>query len=45
MAVGVFVWNLMRLPKAFPALTFALDYNATAGGAGVARAGERAAGS
>ncbi len=45
MAVGVFVWNLMRLPKAFPALTFALDYNAPAGGAGVARAGERAAGS
>jgi hypothetical protein len=44
MAVGVFVWNLMRLPKAFPQLTFSLDHNAVVAGVGVARAGERAAG-
>ena len=25
-AVGVFVANLMRLPKAFPRLTFSIDY-------------------
>ncbi|TMA51889.1 MAG: hypothetical protein E6J75_17690 [Deltaproteobacteria bacterium] len=26
MAVGVFVWNLMRLPRAFPRLDFSIDY-------------------
>jgi len=26
MAVGVFVWNLMRLPRRFPKLNFSIDY-------------------
>ena len=26
MAVGVFVWNLMRLPRVFPKLNFSIDY-------------------
>jgi len=26
MAVGVFVWNLMRLPHVFPKLNFSIDY-------------------
>jgi amino acid transporter len=30
MAVGVFVANLMRLPKLFPDLTFSIDYTAAA---------------
>ena len=28
MAVGVFVANLMRLPKQFPTLSFSIDYTA-----------------
>jgi hypothetical protein len=44
MAVGVFVWNLMRLPRAFPQFTFALDYNPSVAAArSAAAAGERAA--
>jgi hypothetical protein len=39
MAVGVFVASLMRLPKAFPTLTFSMDYTPPA----VARAGTGAA--
>ena len=37
MAVGVFVANLMRLPKQFPTLTFSIDY--TARGPAVAASG------
>jgi hypothetical protein len=45
MAVGVFVWNLMRLPKVFPQLAFALEHSAASDApTTVARAGERAAG-
>ena len=45
MAVGVFVANLMRLPKTFPRLTFSIDYTAHAGPPAASAAGdERAAG-
>ena len=44
MAVGVFVWNLMRLPRAFPKLTFSIDYDAPASAAAAVAAGERATG-
>jgi hypothetical protein len=42
MAVGVFVANLMRLPKVFPNLTFSIDY--VASGAATSAAAERVAG-
>jgi len=46
MAVGVFVASLMRLPKAFPRLTFSMDYSARADRpADAAAPGERVAGS
>jgi hypothetical protein len=42
MAVGVFVANLMRLPKSFPRLRFSIDYGppVAASGAGAARASQ-----
>jgi hypothetical protein len=44
MAVGVFVANLMRLPKAFPKLSFSIDYTAPKGTGAAEVAAERAAG-
>jgi amino acid permease-like protein len=46
MAVGVFVWNLMRLPRSFPMFTFSLDHEAARSARrAMPAAGERAAGS
>jgi hypothetical protein len=44
MAVGVFVANLMRLPKQFPKLDFSIDYMARTAGQQAAVAAERATG-
>ena len=45
LAVGVFVANLMRLPKVFPKLTFAIEHIARPGARQGQAAAERAAGS
>jgi len=45
LAVGVFVANLMRLPKVFPKLTFAIEHIARPGAREAQAAAERAAGS
>jgi hypothetical protein len=44
MAVGVFVANLMRLPKVFPKLRFSIDYVPPSSGVAAAPAAERALG-
>jgi amino acid transporter len=44
LAVGVFVANLMRLPKAFPKLSFSIDHVARPSARSTAAAAERVAG-
>jgi hypothetical protein len=41
MATGVFVWNLLRLPRLFPSLAFEIEY--LGGGAAAAQSSARRA--